>query len=165
MPFSLEMGKDITKEWFSNQNDIQTIVDLGIGAGTYPKLLGKDKYIWKGVEIWAPYIERYKLKDLYQEIRIGDIQYMELPDGDCAIIGDVMEHLEKEAAIKTFFKVDKQFEHVVLSIPTTVLSNRNFKGNRFESHLSSWTWEELCELIPQTYKIRKRVKPVTLFIK
>jgi len=165
MPFSLDQGKNVIEDWFDKQADIRVIVDLGVGAGAYPKLLGKDRYIWKAVEIWAPYVKRYNLKGLYQEIRIGDIQYMELPDGDCAILGDVLEHLEKEAAIRTFKKVDEQFRHVVLSIPTVPASRRSFDGNEFESHLSSWGWEELNQLVPSIYRVRRQIKPLAIFIK
>lgn len=163
MPYSRDYGKNITKDWFDKRTDIKTIVDLGAGSGTYPKLLG-NKYIWKAVEIWAPYIKRFGLDKLYKEIRIGDIQYMELPDGDCAILGDCLEHLNKESAIKTFIKVDSQFKHVIISIPIALLSHRNFEGNEFESHLSTWTWEELNNLVPLTYKIRKQTEPYKLAI-
>lgn len=47
MPVSSKEGKDIIKNWFKKQTDIKTIVDLGPGKGSYPKLLGVDKYIWK----------------------------------------------------------------------------------------------------------------------
>jgi len=165
MPVSSVKGKSVIKEWFSRQNDIKTIVDLGPGSGTYPKLLGENRYVWKAVEIWGPYIELFNLDKLYQEIRIGDIQYMELPDGDCAIIGDVLEHIEKEGAIRTFHKIDRQFKHVVFSIPTNSDSKYVHEGNNFEKHVSVWTLEELEKLVPDTYKIREYVSPLAIFIK
>ena len=159
-------GRIIIKDWLNKQVDIKTIVDLGPGDGTYPRLLGKDKYTWKAVEIWAPYIEKFKLNNLYSEIRIGDMQYMELPKGDCCIIGSCLEHLEKSAAIKTFHKIDKQFKHVVIKIPILSYTQAVEDGNWFEKHLSSWTYKELEKLIPPTYKIRKLIdKTPAVFIK
>jgi len=165
MPFSLDQGKAIIKDWFDKQTDIKTIVDLGAGAGTYPKLLGKDKYHWKAVEIWAPYVKRFNLKELYEEIRIGDVRYIELPTGDCAILGDILEHLEVKDMKNVFSKVDTQYKHVVISIPTKPKAHRSFEGNEFESHLVCWTWEELNKIIPLTYTVRKQDKPLNIFIK
>ena len=150
MPISVEEGKKEIKEWFNNQNDIKTIVDIGPGSGTYAKLLG-GKYKWKAVEIWGPYIKRFKLKKLYSEIRIGDMQYMELPKADCAIVGSVLEHLPRRAAIKTFNKIDRQYKHVVIVMPINSRSNLVFEGNIFEKHISVWTQEQLDEMIPDNY--------------
>ena len=155
MPYSLLVGKNTIKEWFEKQTGFKTIVDLGPGSGNFPRLLGKKKYIWKAVEIWGPYIKRFNLDKLYQEIRIGDIRYMELPKGDCAILGDILEHLNSEDMKRVFKKVDKQYNHVVISIPVRSVGYRCFEGNEFETHLASWSLEGLNKLIPETYKIRK----------
>lgn len=163
---SSKKGRGIIKDWFKKRTDIKTIVDLGPGPATYPKLLGKDKYIWKTVEVWGPFVKKYKLRKFYSEIRIGDIQYMELPDGDCCIAGSVLEHLEREAMIKTFKRIDKQFRHVVIKIPILSYTQAVVDGNWFEKHLSYWTFEELEELIPPTYKVRELIdKTPAVFIK
>ncbi len=154
MPTSTDKGKSYIKQWFGDREDIKTVVDLGPGCGTYPMLLGKNEYIWKAVEIWAPYIERFNLNDIYKEIRIGDIRYIEIPIGDCVIIGDVLEHIEKDDAIETFKKIDKQFKHVVLSIPVGSDSQYAFEGNYFEKHLSTWSTKELENLVGEKYKKR-----------
>lgn len=177
MPVSSEKGKSIIKNWFEKQDDIRVVVDLGPGSGTYPKLLRFPRkiYDWKAIEIWAPYIKKFNLKQYYMEIRIGDIQYVELPKGDCAIIGDVLEHLPKAAAIRTLKKIDRNYKHVILSIPTNsskekqkfYLEDPKFAGygNKFEEHLSVWTYQELEDLIPPKYKIRERVDPLAIYIK
>ena len=165
MPVSSSKGKETIKDWFSKRRHIKTIVDLGPGVGTYPKLLGKDRYVWKAVEIWGPYVKRFKLNRFYDEIRIGDIQYMDLPDGDCAILGDVLEHIKKKGAIKTFKKVDRQFPHVVVSMPLESDSQHVFEGNEFERHISVWTKDELDKLIPPTYKVRELFGRMAIFIK
>src|SRR3990167_5439816 len=115
-------SKPIIKDWLEQHPDIKTIVDLGPGAATYAKLMGGD-YIWKAVEIWGPYVEKFNLNEYYQEIRIGDIRYMELPTGDCCIAGDILEHLRREDFVKTFHKIDNQFKYVVISIPVRLLSD------------------------------------------
>lgn len=164
MPGSSRIGRPIIKDWFEKQSDIKTIVDLGPGQGTYPKLLGIDKYIWKAVEIWGPYIKQFDLDKIYREIRVGDIRYMELPDGDCCIAGDVLEHLKKDDAIFTFKKINAQFRHVVLSIPINMHMGISW-NNPFEIHRSLWQYEELDKLIGPEYKIRKHIKFMSVFIK
>jgi len=144
-------GKPITSEWLENHKEIKTIVDLGPGAATYPKLMGGD-YIWKAVEIWGPYVEKFELNKYYQEIRIGDIRYMEFPDGDCCIAGDILEHLTRPDFIKTFHKIDDKFKYVVISVPIHLLSDDVFEGNPFESHQSYWSVEELEEVFGPKYK-------------
>jgi hypothetical protein len=165
MPSSNPEGKDIIKKWFDARNDIKTIVDLGPGEGTYPTLLGMSHYVWKGVEIWGPYVKKYALDEVYDEIRIGDIRYMEFPEGDCCIAGDVLEHLPKEDMIKTFKRIDAQFPHVVLSIPVNHECKDVVDGNWFEKHLSIWSLEDLNALIPQTYTVREYIWPLSIYIK
>ena len=131
MPTSDLHMKPRIKEWLEKHQDIKPIVDLGPGMATYPQLMGGN-YVWKAVEIWGPYVERFHLNDWYSEIRIGDIQYMDLPEGDCCIAGDVLEHLNREAFIKTFKKIDKQFKYVVISVPVNLLSDEVWEGNPFE---------------------------------
>ena len=150
MPVSVKEGKKEIKDWFDKQKDIRTVVDIGPGSGTYPKLLGK-KYKWKAIEIWGPYVERFGLNSLYDEIRIGDVQYMELPKADCVIAGSVLEHLPRRAVRKVFKRLDEKYEHVVIVIPINSNSKTIFEGNTFEQHVSVWTQEQLDELIPCNY--------------
>src|SRR3990167_2633768 len=88
-PSSDMSGKPKIKAWLLAHPEIKIIVDLGPGAATYPKFMCEDGdnpiqgITWKAVEIWAPYVERFNLNRYYSEIRIGDIRYMELPEGDC----------------------------------------------------------------------------------
>ncbi len=165
MPSSDKQGKDIIRKWIEQRNDITTIVDLGPGEGTYPRLLVNKEYIWKAVEIWAPYIKQFCLDNIYDEIRVGDIRYMELPDGDCCIAGDVLEHMSKEDAIKVINKIDKQFKHVVLSIPINHHSKDIVNGNWFEIHKSIWHLDELNNIIPTSYTIREYEYPISIWIK
>jgi len=159
MPGSHLGGKPVVKKWLADHPEIGIIVDLGPGEATYPKQIdgpeiysGRGKYIWKAVEIWGPYIKRFDLTKFYDEIRIGDIRYMEFPTGDCCIAGDVLEHLSREDFIKTFQKIDGQFKYVIISVPINLLCDDNFEGNPFESHLSYWTVEELDKVFGPKYK-------------
>jgi len=166
LPGSNLSAKPVVDNFLLSHLDIKTIVDAGPGAATYPKLM-TGNYIWKAVEIWGPYVERFELEKYYSEIRIGDIRYMELPEGDCCIAGDVLEHLPREDFIKTFHKIDRQFKYVVLSVPVNLLSDDNFEGNPFEAHLSYWGVDELERLFVDYEKILPidESDPCVLFLK
>ncbi len=155
MPGSDMSAKPRINEFLLTHPDIKTIVDLGPGAATYPKTM-EGNYIWKAVEIWGPYIEKFDLNRYYSEIRVGDMRYMELPEGDCCIAGDVLEHLPREDFIKTFKKIDQQFRYVVISVPVNLLSSDLFEGNPYESHLSYWDVPELDKVFGPGYE---RVMP------
>lgn len=147
MPGSCIQGKEETKLFIDGLSDVETIVDVGAGAATYPKLLG-DKYKYIAIEIWAPYVQMWDLAKYYDEIRIGDVRYIDLPDGDCVILGDVVEHLAKEDALRVLDKCISKYRHVVLSIPLADESGADVGGkihysNPFEAHLSHWTLKEL----------------------
>jgi len=70
MPSSLTAGKSIILEWFNqNQSAIRTILDVGPVQGTYFDLfnpVSDNKICWECVEIWEPYIYRFKLYRKYQ---------------------------------------------------------------------------------------------------
>jgi len=150
VPGSRKEGKQEIRVWLAKQKDIRVIVDVGAGSATYPRLLGKDKYEYKAIEIWAPYIKQWKLKKYYSEIRVADIRYVILPKGDCIIFGDILEHLPKEDVLKVFERADRKYPHIILSVPLskddTPYPSEIHYGNWFETHKSGWTFEELDAL-------------------
>lgn len=152
MPNSAVNGKSVIKEFIESQSDIKTIVDVGCGQGTYAKLLGKE-YEYIGIEIFPAYIEKFNLLPLYKEILIGDVYEFTvgiihggMPDGDCIIFGDVLEHLEDEEATFVLLQALQKYNHVILSIPVDGREGKVHYGNEHEKHLSSWTFEELEEI-------------------
>ena len=152
MPGSRIQGKEEIKEWFSKQKGIRTIVDVGAGSGTYPKLLGPT-YIYKAIEIFEPYIKMWGLKDYYSEIIIGDVCDVKWPTGDCIIFGDVLEHIQKDKAKKVLQKALDTFTYVIVSIPVSKYENEIQYGmvhydNQYESHISGWTFLEMKNFYP-----------------
>lgn len=163
MPYSSTECKKEIKEWFDKQTGIETIVDIGPGCGTYPKLLG-DKYTWIGIEIYEPYIEEFKLIDLYDEILIGNFfDLIDSVSGDCLILGDVLEHMTKEDASLAMKIADENFKHVVISTPINY--EQEGTENPYEKHLSVWSMEEINSLVPPSFSIRGLSWDIALFIK
>ena len=148
IPGSVRWGKKEIKEWVEKQTDIESIVDVGCGKGTYRILIG-DNYYWTGIEIWEPYIEQWGLNKLYDRIINKDIRSIgNLPKGDLIIFGDVLEHLPKNNAMVVMDKA-KRYKHMILSIP---LSDKKpyegeiHYGNPHEEHISYWNFEEVKKL-------------------
>lgn len=164
MPSSSSLGKKRIVDWFNEQDSIKTILDLGVGEGTYPKLLGIDKYRWIGVEIYSPYVKKYNLDKLYNELIIGDIFNLKLPEADCVIAGDVLEHLVKWQATEMIHRLDYLYDHVVISIPINYKQDE-YQGNKFEKHLSIWSYDELDEIISGSFKVRELFGNIAVFIK
>jgi len=158
MPGSVKHGKKEIKEWLSRQKDIQTIVDVGPGSGTYPKYIGS-QYQWKAIEIWAPYVKQFHLNEFYTEIRIGDVRYCKFPEGDCVIFGDVLKHLEKKCALSVLRVAELLFPHVIVSLPLGNYPSEEHYSNPYEKHLSTWEFDEICK----DYPFRKRIKDIGIF--
>lgn len=143
MPGSVKHGKDKIKEWINSKN-IKTIVDVGAGSATYPKLLG-NKYKYIAIEIWEPYVKQWNLHKYYDEIIIADVssRMMKWPKADCIIFGDVLEHIEKKRAFETLKEASVFYKHVVVSIPLDHYPAEIHYGNEYEAHLSEWGFQEM----------------------
>ncbi len=162
MPSSSKKGKEEIKQWFQTKK-IETILDIGAGEGTYPKLLGKD-YIYTGVEIFKPYIEMWGLYDLYQMFFIGDASKMDLPQADCIIFGDVLEHIEKEDAKLLLARALKTYKHVVVSIPLSdkaPFEGKEHYGNHHEKHVSYWTFDEVKNM--HEWEVARNIHDIGVF--
>lgn len=167
MPGSDIHGKMNIKEWFDKQSDIKTVIDVGSGSATYPKLLG-NKYEYIGIEIWAPYVEQWGLQKYYKKIIIGDIRYIRFQVADCIILGDVIEHLPKEDGLQLIQGCLRYYKHVVLSIPLSekkgeIVRGAIHYGNPFESHISAWTNQEVLKLFK--WKVCIESSGIGVFIK
>lgn len=167
MPGSVKHGKSEIKEFIYNQPDIRRIVDVGCGSGTYRNLLG-NRYHYVGIEIFPKYIEMFKLLDIYDEVLIGDIYDFStgvieggLPDGDLIIFGDVLEHLQKEKALKTLEKSFEKYKHIVVSIPIDGRDGAIHYGNPHEAHISTWTFDEVKKIT--SWKLAMRIRGIGIF--
>lgn len=168
MPGSRINGKDEIKKFVTGKKDIHYIVDVGPGEGTYAKLLGPGyKYI--GIEIFEPYVDKFKLKELYSKIIIADVtQLPKLPIGDCVIFGDVLEHIEKLYALNLLKKAEYYYKHIVVSLPLSnegeVVPGKIHYGNKHEAHVSGWTWRECLQLF-KLFEIKIESKGIGVFCK
>ncbi len=165
MASSSREGKKEIREWFDKQTDISVVVDVGCGRGTYPLMLVDKGYKWIGIEAWEPYVERFHLNDLYDELYVSSfIDAIDKVSGDCIIFGDVLEHMTKEDAQKAIQIADERFKHVVISTPVNYPQGE-VDGNPYEKHLSVWSMEEIDAMVPGSFWIRGISWNIAIFIK
>lgn len=151
MPTSYPLYKDSVRNWFlQNVPTTARILDIGAGCGTYSDLLRGYGYKMDAVEIWHPYIEKYNLKDKYDNIWNLDILKMpfEYYDYyDFFIMGDILEHLSAEEAkyLLSFLRVkNKKF---LVAVPYEMEQGEH-EGNKYETHLQP---DLTPEIIKQRY--------------
>lgn len=121
------------------------ILDVGAGEGTYAYLLAEHPEQTEGstliaMEVHEPYVEKYALDDLYDKVIVGDARTKRFPKVDVVILGDVIEHLEHDDAVRVWEKARKAARKTVLaSIPLGVHPQGAVNDNEHERHLTSWT--------------------------
>ena len=149
MPYSSINGKDCIKKWIADHKDISSMVDFGAGSGTYGKLFRQINPAVKrfAIEAYEPYIERFKLYDIYNEVIVGTIEGVKWPEADVAIFGDILEHLEKKQALEILRVADHRYKKIIVSIPIGECLQGPVGGNELEKHVSTWSFNELAPLM------------------
>jgi len=134
MPFSFPYFKDEVKEWFkTNVPTSKRILDVGPGEGTYAILLKSLGYRIDAVEIWAPYIDEYKLREKYDLVYTGSILDFDISNYDFIILGDVLEHIPADDAQKLIGKIIALKKECLVAVPY-MMEQGTHNGNVFETH-------------------------------
>lgn len=130
----------------------KTILDIGIGFGMYGFLARNYGVIWNnkltqeqydnwkneiiidGIEIYEPFITDLQ-RMLYNEIYIGDASKIapKLKDYDLYIMGDVIEHFEKDTAIELINKLKKKGKLFIIT-PDYFQEGSSSLGNNYDLH-------------------------------
>lgn len=164
MPKSSKEGKDIIRNWLLEFNDtVAKVVDLGPGKGTYHTHYARKSHIlnayWIGIEVWEPYLEKFGLRDTYNEVYVEDVRlfdFSKIGDIDLVFAGDILEHMTKEEAIQVVLEVLKYSKKLIISIPIIHLPQGAYEGNPFEIHVKDdWSHEEVLDTFPHIKKYHK----------
>jgi len=144
--------------WTLNPN---SILDVGCGFGRYGFLcrdildICKGRYKkseWgvkiDGIEIFKYYITPMH-EYLYDEIIIGDIRKDEIGNYDLIILGDVIEHIEKEEGLRLVSRLLRKCKWMIIQTPHGFMKQGTVFGNPNEEHISSWYPEDFNEYYPQ----------------
>jgi 2-polyprenyl-3-methyl-5-hydroxy-6-metoxy-1,4-benzoquinol methylase len=133
------------------------ILDVGVGFGKLGFLirdyfeakdhlrLTKDEWRIKivGIEIYRKYISELQ-KYIYDQILIGDV-FDKLPTlgkFDVALLGDILEHFEKEDGHRLLAELFKHTKNIVVSTPSGYKAQSRIGGNSNEAHKSGWTMKD-----------------------
>jgi len=134
MPFSFPYFKTEVKEWFKdNVTTDKRILDVGPGEGTYAILLQSLGYRIDAVEIWPPYIDEYKLRELYDNVYTGSILDFDIKDYDFIILGDILEHIPAEEAQELMDAIIASNKECLVAVPY-LMEQGIHNGNEFETH-------------------------------
>lgn len=135
-----------------------SVLDVGVGFGKYGVLFREYLEIWEmrnvgdydrsrwktridGIEATAEYLTPLH-EYIYDKIHIGDVRTIidSLGLYDVVIMGDVLEHFDKQAGTEL---LEALYAHtnkcLLLTFPENCAINHNVLENPFESHRSSWS--------------------------
>lgn len=129
--------------------ELDSVVDFGPGEGTY-SILGRHiapNARWVGVEIFAPYIQRYDLLQKYDEIKVADLREISFHPYGLGVFGDVLEHLPSVDADFVLRHNAERADHLYVSVPIIPAPQRPSHGNDHEAHLYDWEFDEMSDLL------------------
>jgi len=159
MPTSSKEGKQEIVDWCRNLENINLILDIGAGKGTYINLLKKRKLFreahWTGIEAWAPYVIQYNLNEEYNALINDDVRKVNFNNlqFDFIIKGDVLEHKTKDEAILLVSSLSKISKYCIISIPIVHYPQDEIFNNPFEKHVKDdWSHTEVINSFPNIVK-------------
>ena len=148
MPNSYTVFKPEIRQWFiENVPTSKRVLDVGPGQGTYSELLRELGYRMDAVEVFAPYVDRFDLRDKYDNVYVANILEFNWKDYDFIILGDVLEHLTKEDGQQFMKELQFYGKQCLVAIPYTMEQDGEEYGNTYETHLQS-------DLTPEIMKER-----------
>lgn len=149
MGTSCKEGKAWTKEKILELGDeIKTVLDVGAGCGTYADLLDfipREKKV--AIEAFRDYIEEYNLRDKYLSVINADVRHVRLGRSfDLVILGDILEHMTKDEAVRVFDMCRTLSKWVLISVPIIKYPQGAINDNPFEVHVKEdWSNEEVLD--------------------
>ncbi len=132
-----------------------SVLDIGVGFGKWGFLareytdINAHRYQradWRvrieGVEAFAEYATP-TYHYIYDKIHYGDLRAVlpQLTTYDLVIIGDVIEHFDKETGLELLCQLRQRAQYILLSSPTVFFTQELF-DNEFERHRSLWTVDD-----------------------
>ena len=135
----------------------KSVLDIGVGFGKWGFLAREYTDInahhykredWRvrieGVEAFPEY-STPTYHYIYDKVHYGDLRIVlpELPEFDLVIVGDVIEHFDKEVGLELLQQLRRKSRHILLSSPTVFFTQELF-DNEFERHRSLWTVDDFA---------------------
>lgn len=153
MPYSSHDGK---KELFAHVAKLgrhKAILDVGPGAGYIGKKLKELGFTnVDAIEIHAPYIEQFKLKEVYRNVMIGDIVDASFPENyGIMVFGDILEHIDEGKAVQLVKRLKSIGQKAIFSVPWNY-QQIALDGVESEIHLQPELTREKCDILYEPEK-------------
>ncbi len=157
MPTSSPEGKGWTLQVLgalAGRVPLRRVVDVGAGSGTYHVLLSDvlREARWLGVEVWGPYVRRFRLEERYDEVVVADARYLawdRLGAADLALFGDIVEHMSRAEGVELLGRALGHARFVLVSLPVVPMPQEAVHDNPFERHVEEeWTHGEALAQLP-----------------
>ena len=138
----------------SARGQTRRVIDIGPGAGTYADLFRDltPGATWCAVEVWGPYVEKYNLRQKYDEVIVADIRYLDfikLGPSDVALFGDMLEHMPADEARDVLSQAAMKSRFMILSIPIGHWPQDEVEGNPFETHVEdNLSHADIQDIVP-----------------
>ncbi len=137
MPGSVRENDQYVRE-FVLDSGVRTALDVGAGEGTYARVLDGLLDRIEAVEVWRPYVNRYKLDKQYDEVTVGNIVDLAAAgfsgDWDLVVLGDVLEHMDEADALDVWDWAAKNARWGLISVPIVHYPQGAVGGNPWEEH-------------------------------
>ena len=167
MPFSSSQGKLFFEDWIRCFYP-ERVLDIGAGKGAYASILRKVEAEFErditidAIEIYEPYIDKFKLTEKYNNVIKGDVRENSvlemLKNYDLIVMGDIVEHLQKEEMVKIWPVLIAKSKYIFISLPMKkgtfgdwyegyIQKENEWKENIYEKHVYDWTWQEINDCL------------------
>ena len=130
----------------------RSVLDIGCGFGKYGVLIREYLDVWQerleplswkthivGVEAFAPY-KNPIIEYVYDEVHVGPAEQVvpSLGSFDLVLIADVIEHLERSAAVALVKRCLEISTVLIISTPREFYPQGDVFGNPYEIHRILW---------------------------
>jgi hypothetical protein len=123
-----------------------SVVDVGAGAGAARDYYRFPGARWTAVEIWEPYVPRFRLRERYDEVIVADARVLDpLPPADLYLLCDVLEHMPAADAVRLWDRARAVARVLVISLPVLDYPQGEDEGNPHEAHVHQWDEESVRE--------------------
>lgn len=131
---------------------VTTILDVGCGDGEAMHFINYDKkYQVTGIDLYEPYLETAKSKNVYTKLELGDIRSLKIHEKSFDIVfsSQVVEHLEKEESLCLIDEMEKIAKKKVIVATTNGFFPfdpiQGKDANPLQVHKSGWRVSEMRE--------------------
>lgn len=141
-----------------NLSSCRSVLDVGCGDNS-PLRRVKKTFYSEGIDIYRPSIIKSKKNKIHDAYIIGSIEniekYYKNKSFDAVIAMDVIEHFEKNDALKLLKKMEKiARKKVIILTPNGFLDQGHYGNNPHQDHKSGWLVKDLQSLGYKVFGLR-----------